>query len=477
MIKNQIGINIVNYIETDILVVGGGLAGVSAVLSATRKGKKVLLCEQGGTLGGMATLGHVSPLGAVNTCETNESFGGIMEEIVSEIRNMNRKYCRADANSIVNPSLLQLILNKKISDSCAQVLFHTTLCQVKTGNGRITSAYILTKSGVYEVKASVYIDASGDGDMFSIAGDDFFYGSDEDTLSQLQMNGIDRMHFEEGKAAGEIIDYGNRKSVQPVSCMFTLGGVEIEKGLPYCNRMLKYEDLNITKAEFMKLPYAGSDGFEENGDLIPLPQGRLLFYNSTRKGEVTVNMSRIIGVNTTDPDSLSKAQIKAQLQVLYLTDFLHRFVPGFESSYLLGCAFTLGIRESRRLNGRKVLKGNDAYNCVCDEEAVAYGSYMIDIHDPNGKRKAIGGYLNGNCYGIPFGCLLSKNFSNLAVCGRCISADHVAHASTRIQGTCIQTGQAAGTAAALAVSKDIDICDVDVAELRRILKSDHMYMI
>lgn len=100
---------------------------------------------------------------------------------------------------------------------------------------------------------------------------------------------------------------------------------------------------------------------------------------------------------------------------------------------------------------------------------------MIDIHDPFGKRKAIGGDIQGNCYGIPYGCLVSAGISNMLVCGRCISVDHVAHASTRIQGTCIQTGQAAGTAAALCIQKGLLPAELSTGELRRVLAGDGMF--
>ena len=154
-------------------------------------------------------------------------------------------------------------------------------------------------------------------------------------------------------------------------------------------------------------------------------------------------------------------------------DFLKRFVPGFENSFLVESGNTLGVRETRRLVGRYVLSGLDAINCVHFDDDVACGSYMIDIHDPHGKRKALGGEITGTCYGIPYRSLTPKTIKNLLVAGRCISADHVAHASTRIQGTCCMTGQAAGTAAALAADKNISVADVDTNLLiERLLAND-----
>lgn len=472
--EKKIELMVQSQIKTEILVVGGGVAGVSAALGAARKGRKVLLCEQDGCLGGMATLGCVSPLDAVATRD-GISFGGILKEIVEEQKEMNAVYANADGNPVIHPHLLKLILTKKLWQEQVSVLFHTMLCHVNREADMLKKAYFLSKSGVIEVEAQVFIDASGDGDLFAMAGDDYNLGIEENAFSELKESGFDKMHFEDDKAEGKINAYEGKGALQPVSAMFTMGGVNVEKGKKYCNRLLTYEDLGISREEFMQLSYAGSEGFEENGALIPLPQGRILFYESTRKGEVVVNMSRVIHVNATDTWEASRAGILTQLQVLYLVDFLKRFVPGFENSYFMECSSTLGIRESRRLKGRKILTGEEVIRCECSEEDIAYGSYMIDIHDPFGKRKAIGGEIKGAFYGVPYGTLISANISNLLVCGRCISVDHVAHSSTRIQGTCIQTGQAAGTAAALCIRMGVSPAELDVQILRKVLLEDGMF--
>ena len=143
----------------------------------------------------------------------------------------------------------------------------------------------------------------------------------------------------------------------------------------------------------------------------------------------------------------------------------------------MASSHTLGVRETRRLVGRYVLRGREAIECVPFPDTVAQGSYMIDIHDPQGKRKAIGGELKKPCYSIPYRCLLPRTVENLLVCGRCISVDHIAHASTRIQGTCILTGQAAGTAAAMAKNQRWKSAHVAPEALQQNLRMDgvHFY--
>jgi len=242
--------------------------------------------------------------------------------------------------------------------------------------------------------------------------------------------------------------------------------------IKYNNKNLKFEDLGIDREEFASLEYAGTVGFEDNGDLIPLPQGRILFFPTGRPNELIVNMSRVIGVDGTDAVALSEAAIIAHKQVIYLADFLKRYVPGFKDSYLVESSNVLGVRETRRLIGQKILKGIDAINCVHSDDEIACGSYIIDIHDPFGKSRALGGAIHGASYGIPYGCIAPKTIKNLWVCGRCISVDHIAHSSTRIQGTCVMTGQAAGAAAAVALETGTTAQTVDVQKVREALRND-----
>ena len=457
--------------EAEVVVVGGGLAGCCAAVAAARRGKQVLLIEQNGCLGGLATLGHVSPLDAVKARD-GTPFGGLVAELLDDMEKVQKAYGGNRSNYKVGPHILKWLLLKRMVESHVQILFHTTLMEAIVEDDRIQSLLVLTKSGVEAVRGEYYIDASGDGDLMAKAGEEFVLGSEPGVFDELQKTGLDTVHFEK-KDTERYGAYQESGAMQPVSIMFSMGNVEAKLATPYINKTLTYQDLGLTREEFQKLPYAGTTGFEENGDYIPLPQGRILFFQSGRPGEVVVNMSRVTGVDATDAVSLNDAEVKAQLQVLYLVDFLKRFVPGFDNAYLVESGFTLGVRESRRLVGQYVLKGSDAIDCVRFEDTIACGSYIIDIHDPFGKRKAIGGQIKGNCYGIPYRSLLPKRLSNLLVCGRCISVDHVAHASTRIQGTCMLTGQAAGTAAALAKNS---FHTVNTTDLRTALMHDGVYL-
>ncbi len=463
-------------INTDVLVAGGGVGGCAAALAAARHGAKVVLIESGGTLGGQAGIGLVTPLDAVHT-RGGKSFGGMIKEFCTDIAEAGEKYCFNDNPekkhfSLGSPHITKYILLKKLVEAGVDVRFHTTLVAAETENENVSSVTVLDKSGFCVIKAESFIDATGDADLIAFSGAEYVLGSEAGVLDSLVTNDMDKRHFSDEKYSG----YSRDGVMQPVSIFFIMGGVNIDEARKLNNKKLKFGDLGITKERFENWKYAGTCGFEITDDRIPMPQGRVLISRGPREDMAVVNMSRVTGINGADADSLNEGEVKAQLQLIAIVDFLQTFIPGFEKSYLIQSANTLGVRETRRLKGRYVLTGNEAILCNPNVDAIARGSYCIDIHDPNGKSAAVGGNIKGDFYDIPYGCLVAKEFDNLLACGRCISVDHVTHASTRIQGTCIMTGQAAGTAAAMALKKNIKPANIDVQELKAKLINDGVYL-
>jgi len=469
----HITLDIQSRISTDIFVAGGGTAGCAAAIAAAREGAKVILADQWGTLGGSATLCLVSPVGSIAS-RSGKSFGGLPEEIFKKVDNYSRLYAKADNCAVAAPHLLKYVLLDMVTASGVKLMLHSRLIKADTENGIIKNVYLHTKSGIIRIDANYFIDATGDADLVAFSGDEWLQGCEKDAYEKLAATGLATVHYEEG--AAKEYKAPEKAGVQPASSMFILGNVDSEKGEPFINKMLKYEDLGITKEQFAKNFYYGTPGFEENGDLVPLPQGRVLFFNSSRKGEVVVNMSRVTGVDSTDVDSLTYGEIWAQKQVIAITDFLRKHIPGFENCRLIDSSNILGVRESRRLVGSYVLSGADVIDCVKFPDTIAHGSYSIDIHDPFGKKKAIGGSIRGDYYSIPYRCIISAKYGNLAVSGRCISADHVAHSSTRVQGTCIATGEAAGTAAALCFNDNKFLSKIDINTLQSKLRVNNVFL-
>ncbi len=464
-------------LSCDVLVVGGGVAGVSAALAAARHGRHVILCESSGVLGGQATLGAVTPLSS-HKDRNDVSFGGIAEELVEGLIGLSKQYAVPEVGAtwdtvsfLASTHSLKYLLLKLLDEAGVKVMFHTVLADAEAADGRVRSAYLLEKGGLVKVEAEQFIDASGDADLCVLCREKTVLGSEKGVYDELVGTGLDDVHEENDKSV--VRSYTSEEGLmQPVSIFFVLGGVDYKTAASYNNKPLTYEDLGIPQEEFRRLPYFGKVGFEENAehkDLVPLPQGRILVTHGIRPDYAVINMSRVNGINGADAESLSKGEVEAQLQIFAILDLLKRCVRGFENCYLVSSADTLGVRETRRVVGKTVLSGLDVIECRRFPDAIARGSYMIDIHDPKGQRKALGGFIKGAFYEIPYGSICPAVNENLFVCGRCISCDHVAHSSTRIQGTCILTGQAAGTAAALSVGKS-DRCDAET--LRTALMAD-----
>ena len=454
----------------DVVVLGGGIGGCAAACAAARNGAKTLLIEESGVLGGQAGLGIVTPYSAWKS-RSGANFGGICEEIALGIESLGEKFCTVGAEKeSVSPfsasPVVRMHLLKMVTDSGAEIRFHSTFADAVVENGRIVSVRCLGRNGFFTVEGENFIDATGDGALIARSGAEWVLGSEPGVFEALTESGMDQSHYSESKYD----EYKENGKMQPVSLFFVMGNVDVENVHKLNNKELKFGDLGITREKFRAWEYAGTCGFEENGDRIPMPQGRVLITHGVRPDQAVVNMSRVIDINGADADSLNEGEIKAQLQLVALVDFLQKFVPGFENSYLIQCASTLGIRETRRLVGRTVLRGRDVIQCKHFPDAIARGSYMVDIHDPNGKARAIGGDLQGDYYEIPYGCLVANEPVNLLACGRCISADHVAHSSTRIQGTCAMTGEAAGTAAAMSAARKILPAELPVEELQAQLK-------
>ncbi len=459
-------IEIVRERTFDAAVIGGGVAGVSAAVAAARNGAKTVLIENGGVLGGQATLGMVTPLDS-RTDLKGRSFGGIMKEVSDETEALSQKYCTGGETSgvapIAAPHILKYVLLSKCEEAGVTVLFHTSLLAAetqKTGGGNekeIKSVLVLTKNGAERIFAKVFIDGTGDGDLIAKSGTPFVLGAEKDCYAELCETGLDSVHESDERTA----DYGGQKLMQPVSIFFTLGGVDMKKAFSYNNKNFVIGDLGVTEEKLKKWEFYGSCGFEKNGNKLPLPQGRILVTRSARSDTAVVNMSRVLRIDGSDADELNEGEIKAQKQVIAITDFLKNFIDGFEDCYLIASANTLGVRETRRLKGKTVLRGIDVIYAKKFDYPIARGSYIIDIHDPTGKSKAIGGAIKGDYYEIPYGALVCEETSNLIVCGRCISADHVAHSSTRIQGTCMLTGEAAGTAAAISVLSGVAAAKIE----------------
>lgn len=461
----------------DVVVAGGGIAGCSAAIASAREGASTILIESGGCLGGSITGSLVAPISSVKSKDNKIEFGGILFEIMHEAGKIAQAYCGAEnkganwSGTSLHPYKYAFV--KLLTESNATPLFHMFVTDVVSDDkGKIEYIVVSTKAGLRKIKGKVFIDATGDGDIMGKSAADTIVGSEPNVLKSVTEDKSQRLESPKNLKSNDYVG-----QLQPVSYMMLYGNVDVEKALQYMNKKLTFSQLGITKEEFLKWEYANTLGFEtDETDTVPMPQGRVWLCASARKNEAVINMSRIIGVNACDPLSYSDAEVKATLQLVAIMSFLKNFIPGFENSYMIEYSSTLGIRESRRLIGDYVLTGRDTIQCKPFKDTIAHGSYIIDIHDPTGKRMAIGGQVHQNYYSIPYRCLVTRKVPNLATAGRSISSDHVSMSSTRIQGTASLTGQAAGTAAAMAVKEDVSMSDVNVEKLQEKLINAKVFL-
>ena len=410
----------------DLAVVGGGFSGVAAAVSAAQDGLSVVLVEKAGALGGAMSNCLVYPFmnfwtNDPATKEKKYLSCGIFEEMRKRQRLLepNAKDTR------FNPEYYKMAFDSMCEDAGVDILFHTTLYDVIVDNKKIKSIKVIAGSKKIEIEADFFIDATGDGNLFYLAGCDFALGRKSDSLCQ------------------------------PMTTCFRMCGVDTKK--------LRDERTKIQ--ELYKK-------YKEDGKIKNPREDILMFFlnSETQEDIVHFNTTRIVKLDPTNPFDVSKAEIEARRQIFEMITFLKENTESFKESVLISIASDIGVRESRKLKGEHILTEEELKACTRFEDSIALGNYDIDIHNPSGTGTSHYYFKDGEYYTIPYRSLLPKEIDNMLVAGRCISATHEAQASIRIMPICACLGEAAGTAAAIAKSTGTTTRSVDVEKVQRRLK-------
>ncbi|MBE7062202.1 MAG: FAD-dependent oxidoreductase [Ruminococcaceae bacterium] len=409
----------------DLIIAGGGLTGVAAGIAAARYGLDVLLIEKNGSLGGAMSNSLVYPFMPYWTTnkEKNEKVylsGGIFREMLKVQKEM---FSNSDDRKF-SPEQFKLLLDSMLENAGADVLFHAKIYDVEKSYRKLKSVKVLAGSEKLDFKADFFIDATGDGNLFYLAGCAFALGRESDGYCQ------------------------------PMTTCFRMSGVDI--------------DLFIKDREHIQELYKEK---QQNGD-ITNPRENILYFLGIGEGIIHFNTTRVIKLNPCDPFDVSEAEKIARKQIFELVEFLKKASDAFKNSTIISIASDIGVRESRRLIGKHVLTAEELKNCTKFEDAIALGNYDIDIHNPSGAGTSHYYFPPGAYYTIPYRSLLPKEYDNLLVAGRCISATHKAQASVRIMPICTCMGEAAGTAVALARASDSDLQCIDIEQLRKNLKNN-----
>ena len=411
-----------NHMKTDVLVCGGGCAGLVAALASARMGAKTLLIERAGFAGGIVTATGLPFFDGIAHQGSNRIVvRGIALELAVQMG-----LCKPDDTHIEphNPRIRNIEQFKLLADRLLlehdnlQVLYHTVACDVKVKDGRIAGVCIANKDGLTMVEARQVIDTTGDGDIAAWAG------------AQTDKN----------------------ESLMPMTMHFRVGHVgpkEARKGVG-----------QLARASLIKAHEAGD---------LPLFYGPAIMF-AFANDEAYFHAIRVTGDGTIAAD-LTRAEMQGRKDAWTIFEYLKRDVPAFKDAYFIESGPYIGVRETRRLVGQHVLSEDDIQACRSFDDAVATGCWYLDVHPNKVTLRSAneGEKIQPEPYDIPYRALLSNELANLAVAGRCHSATALASSSTRVNVTAMGLGEAAGTAGALAVQQGVDLAECDGVKVRETL--------
>ncbi len=453
----------------DVLVAGGGTAGVVAAIAAARNGARTALVERDGFVGGVAAMG-LSFLGFHNNRE-ELIIRGIPWEIVGRLRGMgaaidlsNRGQGAPEGKGspyfiarriLYRPEAYKYLALQMLRDAGVDLMLHSFVSDVVMDGNRAAGLVIENKSGTMVIPAKQVVDCTGDADIVARAGGPFELGRPGDG------------------------------TLQPVTPLWVMTGIDLDKavaGGAYRNPMVQATEGGWPSiGRYHIYPHHWEKELEE--ELGKFAHGvRTFLILDVGDGAFYVgNMTHLTRVNAADADQLSKAEVDARILIWKLCQFLKRHVPGFEHSHLVATPAAIGIRETRRIVGEYTLTHDDVLEGRQFNDTISLGGFFVDIHAYDGapegfvppKGTQVKGY---GSYGIPFRCLVPQKVGNVVVAGRSLSADQAAQGSARVMGPCMMMGQAAGTAAAMAAEERVELRNVDVARLQEKLLQQGAYL-
>ncbi len=422
--------------EVDVFIAGGGPAGLASAIAARSQGVSVYLAEAHSCFGGMGTAARVP---AFMQFTSGKIFlaGGVGKEV----RDRMASQAPFKAGGNIDTETLKRIYDDMMSESKAGFTFHTSLIAVEASNGHVSHVICSAPSGLFAVRAKMYIDATGNGDLSAWAGASFEKGDEQGNLMPGTLC-----------STWSNIDWDTWIASRPK--IPQPDGYMLEKA--FADGVFTVRDEHLT----------GMHRFGEH-----LGGG---------------NIGHTFGVDGTDEVSLTKALVWARKSLKEYEKYYRKYLKGFEKTHLVATGSLLGVRETRRITGDYVLSLDDYKKRATFEDEIGRYCYSIDLHPTRpGKdtyeqhRKEFDEefrYKSGESYGIPYRILTPRGLNNVLVAGRCVSSDRYVHGSIRVMPGCFITGQAAGIAAAIAAQKSLSTHKMDMKELQGRLKSFGAYL-
>ncbi len=454
----------VQVTDSDVVVLGAGAAGVAAALASARGGARTTLVESGPMPGGELISGMAID-GALNA-HGEWILGGVGRELLAECERLGGYIGPLNDWRLIwyvclDPEVMKLAVARTLARAGVRLLLHTSATGVSLQDGRVRALHVLNKEGRTEIRAPLFIDCSGDADIVRAAGSPVLQGG----------------------PGGEL---------QPVSLMFRMSGVRTEPLLEFLHQHPEHFALGESEAirqgrTDQQLARAAQEQGEPtvflkgNGPLVSsaiergelYPTALIMIQPTSRhRGEVCLNSTRIGGIDGTRTTELSATLASLSDQVWQCCEFMRKHVPGFEQAAYSGIASRVGVRETRRIEGRACLSEDDVLTARKREDGIGKGSHHVDIHQSGTGQVRIP-VQGGGSYDIPWGCLLPKDLHNVVAAGRILSADRGAHGSARVMGPCLAMGHATGTAAAMLLDAGgDDFSTLDLQALRARLRAE-----
>jgi len=459
--ERSVDVSSIDYIEEpprrtrrvsdyEVIVAGGGTAGVIAAVAAARNGARTLLVERGGFLGGHIASQLLEHSAGWFDARGQRIVGGLPQELVERLvaAGASPGHVRDDTGYTlsrvpVNHELFKSVVTALCHEAGVDLLMFSPVVEVLRDGASVTGVIVENKSGRTAYAARAVVDCTGDADVAERAGCRF--------LSTRT----------------------DADSTQPVSLLFKLGGIDHARLLDHVEAHADDYRLGVPVSALRGEAHVNLWGFgpelrRAHADgMVSLARNELHYSGWALTGEAVINVTRC-AVDATRAEEMGRAEVVLRRQVQEFAEFFRRYVPGAERCFLSASASCVGVRESRRIQGRTVLADDDVRQGRRFPDGVLRGGFPIDSHDPKGASLDSAEHVAGG-YDIPLGALLPSGVDGLLVAGRCISAERKALASARISGTCMAMGQAAGTAAALAAAGRCAPGALDVARLQATL--------
>ena len=430
------------HLSFDIAVCGGGFSGFASAYAAAKQGARVILIERNGCLGGVGTQGlvnHILGVRAIVGEGYKACVGGVFSEIEKrlisdknaiDVQNIDLNLCphgwkrSLGIGMIFNNEAMKLLLEQKLLEAGVEILYFTDIVDVVESDSKISAVIAHNKSGFCAIHANCFVDATGDGDICAMAGNETILGDENGEMAAASLE----MHVENVDSK-ELKDYMERTND------------------------VRFKDI------IKKLKADGVWNF---------PYEIFISVMLTQDDVFMINTIRQVGINGIDANSISQGVLQGRKQSYDLLEIMRKHFPGFKNATIRQIAPNIGIRETRRLKSEYVLKVSDLVQGVTFEDSIAVSGYGWDMpnpkapsHQPFEKVTRKSPFTE-----IPYRSLLPLKTENLIAVGRCIGVEREVLGCVRVMGPCIAMGEAAGIAAAMASNTDHNFKNVNINILK-----------